>query len=211
MLQIGENPHFPVPAAMGSEAGESLPRYSSKSWGTLVSLVFILGAVGGHRYYLGRFFSAALMSAAGIGGIAAIYVLRPATALLFLVLGTWVYADCIVIMLGRMRDNQGLRVPTSDQQRQIKEGKDVPKSVHCTLCWWILGAAVGAHRHYLGRTFSATLMSGLLPVGAVALFAGPADLALYVFAFIALWCWFDFVLIGRGAMRDGKGRKLFRD
>lgn len=84
-VQAGRAAHVCHPAHLLKSKGHSM----AKSWLVAVLLCFFLGALGVHRFYVGKIGTGILMIVT-LGG-----------------LGVWVLIDFIMILIGKFNDKQG--------------------------------------------------------------------------------------------------------
>ena len=173
--------------------------YVSPRHSTAFVLSLLFGGLGLGRYYIGRNGIAILqlLSLAATFVLVYIFLDSPAAEFIFLPLVIWLLIDDILIGSGKARDANGNPLiifgsdpPVGYCKSHISE-KHTPALI---LSGIMITNMLGIDRMYTGR----------VGLGILKLIVGVITLGFGAF----IWGLVDYILIGRGRARDGKGRHL---
>ena len=99
--------HQPGKIEMGQGQPESGPQVSPRSRTVAAVLAFLVGWLGIHRLYVGRWGWGAVMLALSIAGFAVAFPVNNLGLLLVVPVWVWSMFDFAVIVLRRFRDKEG--------------------------------------------------------------------------------------------------------
>jgi len=195
-------------------------RTSPKSRLSTTLLAFFLGIFGAHRFYIGKTITAIVMLLLGIVGLATLLAtLWPLNiewlflgASFITAVGIWAFVDFIFAVSGSMKDSEGRFI--QKWGLVVPAGDISPKSrLDTSLLAFFLGA-FGAHRFYIGKSNTATVMFllgivGLATLGLAAILQLNVEWFFVGVSFIiaaGIWAFIDFILAVSGSMKDSEGR-----